>query len=211
MSAGDQYFEDLLKIEFTYTGERNTAANIMYASCAAAHGATFDSLASLATTIGTLWVDNIMPLIHEAITLEYCYVSDWTDADGLTAGELEVQAGGLTGELLPDQVATLINLESLSRYRGGHGRIYIPAPEQAKIQTGTTWTSAFADDMTTAITAVLNGINDATISDDPLTSVLYHRAGAKIVEQGFEEITGAVCSLTPGTQRRRVRRVGHIA
>lgn len=211
MSAGDQYFEDLLKIEFTYAGERNTAANILYASCAAAHGATIDDLSGVGNPIFTAWGDNIMPLVHHDITLVNGTISDWTSADGLSYTAVLGTEGGYTGALLPDQVATLCVGEASMRYRGGKQRIYIPAPEQSQLSTGQLWESSFQDDMTAAIIIVINTINDQTIGDQALTAVLYHRAGNKVVEQGFEAIESIGCSAIPATQRRRVRRVGHIA
>lgn len=211
MAAGDEYFEDLLKIIMHYSGERNTAENVMYASCLGAHGATLDDLDSLAEAIGTSWSDEVMPLVSSSITFTTCYVADWTDADGLTGAYDVGTVGGLTGDQLPDQVATLVNLDSLLRYRGGRGRIYIPQPDVTKVETGTTWTSAFVTAMTDAIVAYLASVAEREIGDDLLTPVLYHRAGNKDVAQGYEDIVGAAASITPGTQRRRVRRVGHKA
>lgn len=211
MAAGDQYFEDLLKVEITYTGERNTAANVMYSSCLGAHGATLSDLNGLAESIGNSWAENIMPLVSSSVTCETCFVSDWTDADGLTGSHLQATAGELTGGKLPSQVAVLINEETLMRYRGGRGRIYIPQPDTTKLTTDQTWDGTFVNSMTDAIVGVLDAINALSIGDDLLTAVLYHRDGNKVVEQGFEAIQAVTANATPGTQRRRVRRVGHIA
>lgn len=211
MSAGDEYFEDLLKIVLRYAGERNTAENVLYASCLGAHGATLDELNGLATDIGGAWGTYVMPYVGSTITLSECTCADWTDADGLTGVADIGTAGSLTGDPLTDQVATLINQETLMRYRGGRGRIYIPQPDVTKIETGTSWTTAFVDAVTGAVNTFYDHLNEESIGDELLTGVLYHRAGNKVVEQGFEEIVGQTCSPTPGTQRRRVRRVGHLA
>lgn len=210
MAAGDEYYEDLLKLQLLYSGEHNTAANILYASCLSAHGATLDTLNDLAGSLIEAWASDIMPLVGSTIALVEALVSDWTDADGLTGNATGDHVGGLTGDPLTDQVAVLINEETLMRYRGGRGRIYIPQPDVTKILTGTTWTTAFVTAMSDAITDVFNTVDALSIGDDPLTMVLYHRAGNKVVEQGFEEIVEVTCSPTPGTQRRRVRRVGHL-
>lgn len=211
MAAGDQYFEDLLKIEITYTGERNTAANILYASCLGAHGATLSDLNALAETIGNAWATDIMPYVSASVTCEDCFVSDWTDSDGLTGAHLQAEAGSLSGGKLPSQVCVLVNEETLTRFRGGHGRIYLPQPDTTKLTTDQTWDGTFVNEVTDAIVGVLDAINGASIGDDLLTAVLYHRDGNKVVEQGFEEIVAATANAVPGTQRRRVRRVGHLA
>jgi hypothetical protein len=210
MAAGDEYYEDLLKIVLSYSGEHNTAENVFYASCLGAHGATLTDLNDLAGSVITDWASDVMPLVGSTIALIQATVSDWTDADGLTGIATGDHVGGLTGDPLTDQVATLINEETLMRYRGGRGRIYIPQPDVTKILTGTTWTTAFVSDMSDAVTAFFNSLNVLSIGDDLLTAVLYHRAGNKVVEQGFEDIVEVTCSPTPGTQRRRVRRVGHL-
>lgn len=210
MAAGDDYYEDLLKIVLQYEGERNTAENVLYASCLGAHGAALGALDTLAQNIGGKWGTEIMPYVSAAVTLVNCLVADWTSADGLTGEYAFDIAGGLTGDNLTDQVATLVNETTLMRYRGGRGRIYIPQPDVTKIESGTSWTSTFVSDIDTAITAWADFTNEQSIGDDLLTWVLYHRAGSKNLEQGFETIIGADCSSIPGTQRRRVRRVGHL-
>jgi hypothetical protein len=209
MAAGDDYYEDLLKIIVSYTGERNTAENICYASCLGAHGATLSDLNTLAGDIFTLWAAQIMTNVIESVILSLIEVADWTDADGLTGSLTGDTAGSLTGEYPPDQVASLVNYETLMRYRGGRGRMYLPQPNAAQLVSGDSWTTAHVTNVTDGITNVFNGINELSIGDDLLTVVLYHRAGSKVVEQGFEDVVAATCSPVPGTQRRRVRRVGH--
>lgn len=211
MAAGDEYFEDLLKITLNYSGERNTAANILFASCTAAHGASLSALESLATTFAEYVVGNMMPLVSSSVSFLDCTVADWTSADGLTGGYEDSAAGGLTGGKLPSQVCVLINFITNTRYRGGHGRVYVPQPDTTKLQTDQTWTDAFATAMTDFWVAFLDEIAAQTIGAAALTPVLYHRAGSKDIDQGYEDIIGTQTSITPGTQRRRVRRVGHLA
>lgn len=211
MAPGDEYFEDLLKIAAAYTGERNTAMNILYASCLGAHGATTTQLNDLAATIATQWAESIMANVIENVILDYITVADWTDADGLTGIAESGTAGSLTGDLLPDQVAVLGNMTNDLRYRGGRGRIYLPQPDSTKLLNGTTWTTAFQSDVTDNLGTLRSVINGLEIAGDLLTLVLYHRAGNKVVPQGYEDVNAITCNPVPGTQRRRVRRVGHIA
>jgi hypothetical protein len=209
VSAGDEYYEDLLKIEMLYTGEHNTAANIFYASCLSAHGATLTDLGDIAASLATAWVAQVMPYIVEAVALEAVKVSDWTDASGLSNTATVGTEGSLTGEALSDQVCGLINYETLFRYRGGRGRAYIPQPNAAQLSNGGTWTTDYITNLGSGFANFVSVLNAIAIGDDLLTFVLYHRAGNKVVEQGFEEVVATSCSPTPGTQRRRVRRVGH--
>lgn len=211
MAAGDEYFTDLVKIEILYTGERNTAANVLWATCPGAHGASLDSLETIATALGEYYIANMMPLISSSVSFEACTVADWTSADGLTAEYDNPTAGSLTGGKLPSQVCVLVNYLTNTRYRGGHGRTYVPQPDTTKLQTDQTWTSAFQTAVEDFWVAFLDQIGEQLIGEAALTPVLYHRAGSKDLEQGTEDIIGLGVSLTPGTQRRRVRRVGHLA
>jgi hypothetical protein len=211
MSAGDEYYEDLLKITTSYQGERNPAQNVMYASCLGAHGASGSALNSLAEQIGALFAEYCVAYMASAISYVLTQVADWTSADGLTGEHVETVSGGYDGETLTAQTCSLINLDSLTRYRGGRGRVYLPQPTTAQVSTDQTWTSTHIDNLTNGFQSFINGLNALTIGDDLLTYVLYHRSGNKVVEQGFEDVVAVALSPIPGTQRRRVRRVGHIA
>ena len=211
MTPGDEYFTDLVKIDINYTVERNTAANVLFASCTGAHGASLASLLTVATNLADYIAANLMPLVASTVSLESVSVADWTSAEGLTATFDDVTAGGLTGGKLPSQVAVLTNLLTNMRYRGGHGRIYWPQPDTTKLQTDQTWTTAFQTAIDAFVTGFFTQIADQVLGSDALTPVLYHRAGSKDLTQGYEDIIGHLTALTPGTQRRRVRRVGHIA
>lgn len=210
MAAGDEYFEDLLRVAIKYSGERNTAENIFYASCLGAHDATLEVLDTVAGDIFTEWAAQILPYISSAISLIEVLVSDWTSADGLTGSHTGDTAGSLTGDILTDQVASLQNYVTDMRYRGGRGRMYLPQPDATKIETGTTWASAYVADLSAAMETVLAYVDSLEIGDDLLTWVLYHR-GTDNVVQGFEPVLSITTNPTPGTQRRRVRRVGHKA
>jgi hypothetical protein len=211
MSAGDEYFEDLLKFAIKYAGERNPAENVLYASCLGAHGATLDTLNGLAGELSTYWGDNIMPYVSAGLHLIEVLCSDWTDADGLTGSSVVDVAGGLSGADLPAQVASLVNFETNMRYRGGRGRMYLPQPDATKLTSDQLWDGTFVSDLTSELQSTFDDINELSIGDNLLTVVLYHREGNKVVAQGFEDVLGVQVSSVPGTQRRRVRRVGHIA
>jgi hypothetical protein len=207
LAPGTEYFTDLLKIEMTYAGERNTAANIMYATCSAAHGASLADLNGLAASLATSW-SGVKNVIHESLFFQECKVSDWTSAEGLSGTDSPVVAGLWTGTILPSQVCGLVNYDTTMRYRGGHGRLYLPQPGDTAVETDTTWTSTYLSAAVDFVTDWFTDINAAELASEPLTWVLYHR-GSTHVPQGVEVIQGATISGIPATQRRRVRRVGH--
>lgn len=204
------YFTDLLKIDVKYTGERNTAANVFFLHSISAAGATVSNLAALASTIYSLWATDIMPYVTSAVTLSEVIAADWTSMDGLVGAHQDTTAGSLTGDPLPSQVCTLVNATTNLRYRGGRGRMYLPQPTGAQLASDMTWTSTFQGDITAGMELVLAGINDTVFGSTDLEFVLYHRGTAKVV-QGVEPVLEWQCAAIPGTQRRRIRRVGHKA
>lgn len=208
MVTGDEYFENLLKCTISYTGERNIAQNIFYMACTAAHGAGLTALTTLAQDIATEFSTEVMPQVSNSVYMDYVTVADWTDATGLT-GIYDINTrGGLSGEVLPAQVCTLLNYQTNLRYRGGRGRLYLPQPSTAQLLNDTTWTSTFIGDVEAAIATFFGFVNEQTLSSAGMNWVLYHR-GTTNVAQGFEDVLAITCNQTPGTQRRRVRRVGH--
>lgn len=208
MATGDEYFENLLKCTIAYSGERNTAQNIFYLACTAAHGAGLDALNTLAEDIANEFSTEVMPYVTSAIHMEYVSVADWTDASGLTGIYDITTAGSLDDNPLPSQVTTLLNYETNLRYRGGRGRMYLPQPTGAQLENDITWTDVFIGDVEAAMATFFGFVNEQTLSDAGMNWVLYHR-GTEHVPQGFENVLVITCSPTPGTQRRRVRRVGH--
>lgn len=208
MATGDEYFENLLKATIAYTGERNTAQNVFYLACTAAHGAGLDALNTLAQAIAAEFSSVVMPYISSGISMDYVSVADWTDATGLT-GLYDIDtSGGLSGNALPSQVCTLLNYETNLRYRGGRGRMYLPQPSGAELVNDHTWSSTFIGNVEAAMATFFGYVNEQTLASAGMNWVLYHR-GTEHVAQGFEDVLSIICSPTPGTQRRRVRRVGH--
>lgn len=208
MAAGDEYYADLAKIEILYAGERNTAANVFFCICAGATGAGITALNTAAHDIFTAWGENIMPIVNTAVSLAEVKVSDWTSMDGLTGSYLGSQAGTYSGDPLTDQVATLINFLTTLRYRGGRGRMYLPAPSVTAMETGDQWTGDFITAANTAMTDVMSAVSDTPIGDVNLEWCLFHR-GTDYVPKGTEALAGWSVSEMPATQRRRVRRAGH--
>jgi hypothetical protein len=208
MATGDEYYTDLLKVTLSYTGERNVAENIFYLSNDAAHGATLDQLQTLAEYIANSWGTHILPFIADNITFQTCYVADWTSADGLTGLYDNPTAGSYGSTYFSDQVASLVNYTTNLRYRGGRGRMYIPAPSPTALVSGDQWSSTFTGDLEAALATVFDGVNSQELGSQPVNWVLYHR-GTTHVPQGVENVLVLTVSPTPGTQRRRVRRVGH--
>lgn len=208
MAPGSEYYENLLKVEVTYAGERNTAANIFYLQCAGAHGATIDQLQTLATYINTKWGSNIMQYVHDAYEVNAVNVYDWTSAEGLVGSNFTTQPGQMGDSQFTDQVCWLLNYETNLRYRGGRGRMYIPAPGSSAFGTGDSWNSTILGDFEALVATLLTDINSQTLGSEAVTWVLYHR-GTTTVPQGVEPVLVISVSPVPGTQRRRVRRVGH--
>lgn len=97
------------------------------------------------TSIATAWGAQIAPLCNTGVTLTSLTFTDLSSTTGVqyTATLPTPIAGTRTGTQLPVSVAMVISLRVANRYRGGHGRIYVPAAVQADIASGRTWGSTF--------------------------------------------------------------------
>lgn len=207
--AGPTYFADLLKIEMLYSGERDNAANVMWASCAGAHGATLTNLVGVANDLGTKWSTEILPMISNNISLVGCQVSDWTSNTGLSGLQVFSVAGSNGSGAIPAQACQLINFETVLRYRGGRGRVYLPAAAPASLQDNQHWTAAHITNLEANFSSWLTFANAESLGGDLLTMVVYHR-GTTQVPQQVDDILNISAPLELATQRRRVRRVGHV-
>jgi hypothetical protein len=97
------------------------------------------------TGIATAWGAQIAPLCNTQVSLTALVYTDLSSTTGVqyTATLPTPIAGTRAGTTLPCSVAMVISLRVANRYRGGHGRIYVPAAVQADITSGRTWSGTF--------------------------------------------------------------------
>jgi hypothetical protein len=137
-------------------------------------------------------------------------ISDWSSASGPVSdsvGSFTPVAGG-QGAAAPPQIAILMSWPVPIRYRGGHGRTYLPY-----VGFGSINTAGFADHINNAATiaghvATLRSDLNAVTNLGGITPVQY-RYRTDPVKAEIVVPTDIVVDDMLATQRRRIRRVAH--
>jgi|SRR5579862_2133100 hypothetical protein len=206
-----EYFPDLVKIEMTYSGDRDTATNVMWGFAEGAAGATISELETFANSFVSLWYTAMKQFMSSNCEFTSCFASDWTSATGLSGGVITSNPGTGATPNVPAQVCLLINWLTNGRYRGGHPRTYFPNLPSALLADNQHVTNTVVTDAESNLATFLTGVNALTLNGGPFALNLYHRGPPPTgrVAQGLTPIVGASVAAMLATQRRRVRRVGH--
>lgn len=121
-------------------------------------------LSAFTTAIATAWGTNIAPLCNPLVTLTDVNAIELTTRSSPTFyNHLTTPTPGTrTGTPLPTSAAMAISWHIDRRYRGGHGRIYVPAANVADVTNGRTFAGAFqttANGAATAFYGALDGLS----------------------------------------------------
>jgi hypothetical protein len=120
------------------------------------------------TGIGTAWGAQIAPLCQAGVTLTALTYTDLSSTVGVqyTATLPTPIPGTRTGTAMPTSVAMALSWRVPNRYRGGHGRIYVPAGVTADVASGRTWSGAFntlASNNAATFRTTLEGMSVGTV------------------------------------------------
>lgn len=112
-------------------------------------------IATFLNAIATSWGANIGPLCNDEVELTALTYTDLTASDRVqfTSTLVTPEAGSRAGDPLPASIAMVMSLRVSNRFRGGHGRIYIPAGVQGDVVAGRQWSGAFNTAANTAVSA----------------------------------------------------------
>lgn len=154
---------------------------------------------ALAEVVRDAWVDNVMPLLSETITLANVKVKLGPNATGaeVTIGVGE-PGGEAAAEPLPPNVAILVRKNTALGGHVGSGRMFIPGiPEDVTTGGGQLVPASLA-----AFQGALAGFLDALFDGDASMVLLHTGADVPNIVDNL-----AVQQLM-ATQKRRIRRAG---
>jgi hypothetical protein len=202
----------LVSIRPQYTQEAadsDRPENVLWWNMALETGYDSSQLSDLAAKFDGLWINVWGDQASENAYYLGSIIQDYSVVDGLqysSVGTYVPVAGGSGASTAP-QAAGLISLKGYERYRGGHGRVYLPYVGAAALNSNQ-W--SFSDATMTATQGAINTlISTMAVDTDTWKSggwgVLRHRKTAP----AFEGIYGALFQPVIATQRRRVRKVPH--
>lgn len=190
-------------------GHPNNAANVTQWQTSAV-GLTVAQLTAIQLAFDTVWKAGWTNLAAAGNKYTGSWVIDSSSATGqqVTNALYTPAAGTLGGSPVTDSVAALISLHTPLRYRGGHGRIYIPGLAASQVQNdGQTIPSTTVTELqqlwdnTVAAMLALTG----TVGG-PFSPIVWHKHLAS-APNTVELVTGRIVQTTLATQRRRLRKV----
>jgi len=157
-----------LQITLKGLNQGNVWQNRFHLQAAGSMGATSANLDTLCTAVATAWTTNIAPLCNPLVSLTEVDAIELTtrSSPAFYSTLVTPSAGTRTGTPLPLSAACVISWTVPNRYRGGHGRIYVPAGNVADVITGKQWNTAgggFLATARTAATAFHNALQGLTI------------------------------------------------
>lgn len=158
---------------------------------AAAQTAWHNTLTAVWGTLGKYWPASVTVGASETVTVTTAGKSQ------TKTSQVETLAGTGTGVLLPQQLCELISWETVNKYRGAGGRLYLPAMDVATVAANGVLLPAVIADLVTAKNQILS-----TLSGAGLTPGLLSRK--------FQTFTPILSGRVPDhftTQRRRRNKV----
>jgi hypothetical protein len=152
------------------------------------------------------FAQHLMPLAPEAVTLQAAVLTDLSSQTGAQGSYAAIAPGSAPGPNLGAQVAAVISKETSYRYRGGHGRSYLPVGTGSDLETSGTWNPNFTQNLVDAWVAFVNEVSNGNAFVGIGNEVIVHRVVNKVpIPQAFvSAITGYLAQQVLGTQRRRL-------
>jgi hypothetical protein len=182
-------------------------------------------LTAIATHLQTLVVANFIPLCCNPTTYERVQLTDLASSSGAQITVSAPTPGTEAGNLLPAQVAALVNYHIGNRYRGGKPRSYYPFGNQAALNGDDAWQASFVSAVTAAANSVITGMSNFTQGGTVVTGQIavsyYQGYNAPVTHPGGRvtqspalrpggpvkyAVTTATCNPMPATQRKRLGR-----
>jgi hypothetical protein len=120
-------------------------------------------LTTIGNGISTAWNTNIAPLAATTTQLSTIDLADLTSATASTLRAMAaVHVGTRTGTANPSNCTMVASWQYNLRYRGGHGRLYLPTGVTTDVTNGSQWTGAFVTLSLTSMRAFRTAINALT-------------------------------------------------
>jgi hypothetical protein len=190
-------------------GHTNPAANVTHWQTAVT-GLTGAMLSAIRTAFDTSWFATWKGVGSSTNNYLGCWVIDNSSSTGLqvTNAGYTPQAGLSPATSWPDSTAALLSLRTVMRYRGGHGRVYIPGLSSVSVQNdGMQLTTATQSTLTTLWTSTVTAMAAlSSTSGGPLTPIVWNKKLSSNPNSVQPVVTQLVQPIL-ATQRRRLRKV----
>jgi len=165
------------------------------------------SLQSLSDNLAVWFTDNLAPLLSDDWSAVRVRCSDLTTATGVVAETAAAQAGGISGEANPNNVAACVSFRTAQRGRSGRGRNFVPGIPGSLV-TLNTLDSTFITDLIAVYTSMI-GVGTFTAGWQWV--VLSRVTGGSPRANGIGLPVTSVTMVGNSVRSMRSREIGHGA
>lgn len=170
--------------------------------------ATAIDLNNMCATAGTNWAAAIAPVCIANVVLQEVTATDLTSNTSAIGSASNLNhAGTLAGPALPVQACAAFSWHVDMRWRGGHGRSYVPAGNVPSVFQGNEWLNTFLTTLRAAALQWHNTFDTLTVNGVATTHVIVrykHDKGQLFIPALPVIVTATGVDARVDTQRRRL-------
>lgn len=204
-----------LRVRYGDTASR-VHENVMWVEGSGSPGYTLPALNNLAGIVAGDFSAMWAPLASPAAYLINVLAQDWSSSTGLQGSSITLNTAGTGTGTIGTDTAVLISLHEGLRYKGGHGRIYLPGLAQSTTTDGITMVTGKHTAAQTAMNSFMSDLQGITMPNGgPFKLIVFHqRRKAVPPATGWQPpsiqiAASSVVQTMLATQRRRLRKAPH--
>lgn len=214
------YFNGLVLIKPQYTGnDRDTPENVTWWKGSFSTGLTLAQMTAIQAIFDPAWGAMWKEIGAASATYTGSIIQDFSSNTGLEQTSVGVYAGqaGTQGSDIGSNTACLISHLVAVRFKGGHGRTYLPSCGASALTNGKQFVAAQITAVTSGYATLVTNMGGVSSGNGgPFTQQLfryrnYPGSAAHPIHTpaSLVAVTSNSVSQTPASQRRRVRRASH--
>jgi hypothetical protein len=157
----NNYFASLIQVRPQYTGgDRDAAENVLWFKGTFGAALTVAQATAIAAVFDPLWGAMWKEVGVSSATYTGSIITDWSSNTGIQYSSVGTYAGqvGLGTGITGASTAALVSEEVAVRFKGGHGRIYLPYVANSVLATVTTLAAGTVTSTQTNFTAMVTGM-----------------------------------------------------
>lgn len=220
MAGHNNYFNGLIQVRTQYIpagDDRDTPENVLWWKGGFSTGLTEAQIEEIQLAFDPAWGSMWASIGATAVNYSGSIVTDWSSDTGISVDSVgsASEVPGTKGNSQPSQVAALLSLSVAQRFKGGHGRIYLPNVGVSACTGNMDLNSTALTDLEEGWTAVVTAMQGVSAPNGgPFNPYLFRYRNANYpldaapVPQILPILSANPASLL-ATQRRRLRKVAH--
>lgn len=218
MAGHNNYQPGLLQIRPQYTREgASNPENILFWSGTFGTPLTVAQLTAIAAVFDPAWANMWKQAGAASTNYSGSILTDWSSNTGLEYTSVGVfgAVAGTAGTAAPANAAALISWSVPIRFRGGHGRSYLPDIGDTALASATALVSATVTTMNADLQTLITNMHGISSGNGgPFVPVIYKHRNANYPTNPLPvptvvAVSSEVVNTNLASQRRRLRRAAH--